>query len=109
MFTQGHIDKARLRSSAAWFLFGIGFGLVIAAWLVWTQLTGLSFWTSPNRALALRLRHELLSIALVISALAPMFCGFTLLRRLGLCALSTLAVGVTYFLLGLVWLAAYGV
>ena len=97
MFTHVRIDKARLRSGAAGFLFGIGVGLVIAARLVSIELTGRSFWTSPNRALAFRLRHELLSIALVISALAPLFCSITLLRRLGLCALSTLAVGVTYF------------
>ena len=103
------IDTTKLRSGATWSLFGIGVGIILAAWLVWTELTGSSFWTSPNRGLALRLRHELLSIGLVIGALGPLLSKFTLPRRLGLCVLSALALGISYVLLGLVWLCAYGV
>ena len=109
MTSHRQIDTSKVRSSAAWLLFGIGLGIVVAAWLVWTELTGLSFWTSPNTALALRVRYELLGIGIVIGALGPLLSKITLRRRLGLCALSALAVGITYFLLGIVWVCTYGV
>ncbi len=103
------IDATKIRSYAAWLSFGVGIGIVIAAWLVWVELTGVSFWTSPNTALALRLRHELLAIGMVVGGLGPLFSKITLPRRLGLCAVGALATGVAYLLLGLVWLCTYGV
>ena len=102
-------DGMKLRPYAAWLLFGMAVGLTMAAWLVWIELTGTSFWKSPNAGIAVRLRHELLYVAITLGALAPMFWKVSIPKRLGLCAVGGLTVGLTYFLFGLVWLAAYGV
>jgi hypothetical protein len=93
----------------AWFLFGISMGVVLTGWLAWVDLTGVSFWTSPNKALANQIRHDSLVAALVIGAVAPLVCRARFWRRVALSAMATATTIIAYYCCGIAWLFLFGV
>ena len=99
----------RVRSRAAWLLFGISIGVVLTGWITWVDLTGVSFWTSPNKALADEILHDSLFVALVVGAVAPVVCKAALWRRLALSGVAAMTVISAYYCCGLIWLLLFGV
>jgi hypothetical protein len=81
-------------SLIAWVLFGAGIAVVFAGFVVWTSLTGVSWWTSPNKALADRVLSRFVAVAFLVSAIAPFFSTASLARRFLLSVLAAAAVVV---------------
>ena len=96
-------------SRTAWILFSIGISTVFAGFVVWTSLTGVSWWTSPNKALADRVLSRFVAVAFFVSVVAPFFSTTNLPRRFLLSLMAGGAVAVTYYICGLIHLLFYGV
>jgi hypothetical protein len=96
-------------SRTAWVIFGVSLAIVFAGFVVWTSLTGVSWWMSPNKALADRVLWRFVAVALFFSIIAPFFSAAPLLRRLFFSLLAALAVVVAYYICGFIHLLLYGV
>ena len=96
-------------SRIAWILFGVGISLVLGGFVVWTSLTGVSWWMSPNKALADRVLWGFVAVASLVCVIAPLFSAARLSRRLLFSVLAALAVAVAYYVCGFIHFFLYGV
>jgi len=96
-------------SLVAWPLFGVGISLVLAGFVVWTALTGVSWWTSPNKALADRILWRFVAGAFLVCVTAPLLSAAPLWRRLLFSVLAAVAVAIAYYACGFIHLSLYGV
>jgi hypothetical protein len=99
-----------LRSSRfAWMLFAAGISIVVAGFIVWTSMTGVSWWTSPNKASADRVLWRFLVAAFLVCVVAPLPCVAPLSRRLLCSVAAAVAVVTAYHACAFIHLLLYGV
>jgi hypothetical protein len=85
-------------SRVAWVIFTLWLTSVVAGFILWTAMAGVSWWTSPNKGHADRVLWWFLTTALVSCIVAPFFSPARLPRGLLFSGLAAVAVVLTYYL-----------
>jgi hypothetical protein len=72
-------------------------------------MTGVSWWTSPNKASADLVLRRFMVAAFLASVVAPFFSAAPLRRKLLFSALAAVAVAAAYYICAFIHLFLYGV